>query len=99
MTSGERQVVPGISISREGQATVDPGVADILFDLAIKLEESTKFPVDVQHVLAAIILSVRQQKLAPDTKLSADDSSLTTVLTPCVQSIFRDHDGKVGRDD
>ena len=39
--SGEQQIVPGISISVSGQATVDPILADVLFDLAIKLEEPT----------------------------------------------------------
>jgi hypothetical protein len=37
----DEQVVPGISISPSGQATVDPSLADVLFDLAIKLEEPT----------------------------------------------------------
>ena len=57
--SGEQQIVPGISISVSGQATVDPTLADVLFDLAIKLEEPTNHPVDVQHVLAAIVMAAR----------------------------------------
>jgi hypothetical protein len=34
-----------------------------LFDLAIKLEDSTKLPVDVEHVLAAIVLASRTKSL------------------------------------
>ncbi|MEO2013244.1 MAG: hypothetical protein ABGZ53_02635 [Fuerstiella sp.] len=45
------QVVPGISISPSGQATVDSSLTDVLFDLAIKLEEPTQLPVDVEHIL------------------------------------------------
>ena len=46
----DEQVVPGISISPSGQATVDPSLADVLFDLAIKLEEPTQLPVEVDHL-------------------------------------------------
>jgi hypothetical protein len=98
-TSGEQQIVPGISVSALGQATVDPSLTDVLFDLAIKLEEPTNLPVDVQHVLAAVVLAARSGELAPDTKLSSDDQALAAVLTPHVKSIFADHDGKVGMDD
>ncbi len=55
--STEKQIVPGIFISSSGQATVDPSLANVLFDLAIKLEEPTNLPVDVEHVLAAIVLA------------------------------------------
>ncbi|MCX7407817.1 MAG: hypothetical protein NTZ32_07005 [Planctomycetales bacterium] len=49
MNSDDQQIVPGLSVSTSGQATVDPSIADALFDLAIKLEEATTLPVDVQH--------------------------------------------------
>ena len=61
MTEGEQQVVPGISISSSGQATVDPSLTEVLFDLALKLEEPTNHPVDVQHVLAAIVIGCSQR--------------------------------------
>lgn len=56
MTQGKQQIVPGISISSSGQATVDTSLADVLFNLALKLEKTTNHPVDVQHVLAASTL-------------------------------------------
>jgi len=87
MTEGEQQVVPGISISSSGQATVDPSLADILFDLALKLEEPTNHPVDIQHVLAAIVLAARSGELDPDMKLSSDDQALVAALTPHVISV------------
>ena len=99
MTEGEQQVVPGITISHSGQASVDPSLADVLFDLAIKLEGPTNYPVDVQHVLAAVVLAVRNGDLAPDTKLTSDDQELVAVLTPHVKAVFVNRDGKVGRDD
>ena len=97
--SGERQIVPGISISASGQATVDPSLADVLFDLAVKLEEPTSHPVDVQHVLAAVVLAVRNGDLTPGTKLSAEDIMLVEVLTPHVKTVFDEYDGRLGLDD
>lgn len=99
MTQRERQAVPGISLSASGQATVDPSLADVLFDLAIKLEEPTNLPVDVQHVLAAVVLAARSGELDPDTKLSSDDEALVEVLIPHVKSVFDKYGGEVGRDD
>ena len=99
MTPDEQQVVPGISISASGQATVDPSLADVLFDLALKLEEPTNHPVDVQHVLAAIVMAARSGEIDPDVKLSSDDQALVSVLAPHVKSVFEDYGGKGGRED
>ena len=97
--SGEQQIVPGISVTASGRATVDPSVADVLFDLAIKLEKPTNLPVDVEHVLAAIVLAARRGELDPETCLSSDDPGLITVLIEHVKTVFADYDGKVGLDD
>ena len=99
MTEGEQQVVPGISISSSGQATVDPSLTDVLFDLALKLEEPTNHPVDVQHILAAIVLAARNGELDPDIKLSSDDQALVAALIPHVNSVFEKYGGEVGNED
>lgn len=99
MTGGEQQIVPGISISSTGQATVDPELADVLFDLALALEAPTNQPVDVQHVVAALVLAARNGQLGQETKLSADDQSLVTMLIPHVISVFETFGGSVGKDD
>lgn len=99
MTDGEQQIVPGISISSSGQATIAPSLADVLFDLALKLEEATNHPVDVQHVLAAIVLAARNGELDPDMKLSSDDQALVGALTAHVRSVFEKYGGEVGRED
>ena len=95
----EQQIVPGISVTSLGQATVDPALADVLFDLAIKLEKPTNLPVDVEHVLAAIVLAVRKGELDPNTPLSSDDPALAEVLAGHVRTVFADYHGKVGTDD
>jgi hypothetical protein len=95
----EHQVVPGISVTSSGQATVDPSLAEVLFDLAIQLEEPTNLPVDVEHVLAAIVLAARKRELDPNKFLSSDDPALVQVLVPHVKSVFEQFGGNVGRDD
>ncbi len=95
----EEQIVPGIAVTSSGQATVDPSLTDVLFDLAIKLEEPTNLPVDVEHVLAAIVLAARGGELDPETFLSSDDPALITALIEHVKTVFADYGGKVGSDD
>ncbi len=97
--SGDQQIVPGISVTSSGQATVDPSLAEVLFNLAIKLEEPTNLPVDVQHVLAAIVLAARNGELDPNTPLSSDDPALAEVLVGHVKTVFADYHGKVGMED
>ncbi len=95
----DEHVVPGISISPSGQATVDSSLADVLFDLAIKLEEPTQLPVDVEHILAAIVMAARQGALDPNTRLSSEDPALAAVLINHVKTVFAEYDGKIGMDD
>ena len=96
---GDQQIIPGISVSPKGQATVDPVLADVLFDLAIQLEEITELPVDVQHVLAAIVMAARDGQLNQKTRLSSSDLVLRNLLADHVRAIFTKYDGEVGRDD
>lgn len=97
--SDDQQIVPGISVTSSGQATVDPSLTDVLFDLAIKLEEPTNLPVDVEHVLAAIVLATRSGELDPNKPLSSDDPTLAEILAGHVKTVFTDYGGKVGTDD
>ncbi len=97
--TSDHQIVPGISVTPTGQATVDSSVSDVLFDLALKLEEPTDLPVDVEHVLAAIVLAVRNGELDSNTPLSADDPKLAETLVGHVKTIFEMFDGNVGSDD
>ena len=95
----EQQIVPGISVSVSGQATVDPVMANVLFDLAIELEGPTNLPVDVEHVLAAIVLASRNGELSPDEPLKSNDPALVKVLAVHVKTVFEQFGGDVGMDD
>ena len=99
MSHSDQPVVPGISISAAGQATVDQSMTEVLFELALQLEGPTGHPVDVQHVLAAIVMAARRGALDPATRLSADDPSLLLVLVPHVKTVFAQYGGVVGQDD
>ena len=99
MQNSHQQIVPGISVTSLGQATVDPSLADVLFDLAIELEGATNLPVDVEHVLAAIVLAARNGELDVNTPLSSDDPRLPDILAVHVKAVFADYGGKIGMDD
>ena len=90
--------MPGIVVTPSGQATVDSSLADVLFDLAVKLEEPTNLPVDVEHVLAAIVLAARNGELDANTPLSSNQA-IADILAVHVKTIFADYGGKISEDD
>ena len=95
----DQQIVPGISLSTSGQATVDPALTEVLIDIAIKIDDMSKFPVDVEHVLAAIVMAARSGAIAADTELSSDNEPLISALAQNVETVFEKFGGKVGKDD
>jgi len=97
--ASDRQIVPGIFVTSSGTATVAPSLTAVLFDLAVKLEELTVHPVDVEHVLAAVVLAARQGELDPNTPLSSDDPALVEILEGHVNAVFERFGGKLGTDD
>lgn len=99
MLNSHQQIVPGITVSSSGQATVDPSLADVLFDLALQLEGPTNLPVDIEHVLAAIVLAARNGQLDAQTPLSSDDPALAGILAEHVKTVFEQFGGNVGTDD
>ena len=99
MSSDDQQIVPGLTITPSGQATVAPFLVDVLFDLALKLDETMPYPVDVQHVLAAIVLADRNGQLDSNTRLSSDDPALAAILASHVKTVFEKFGGKLGSDD
>ena len=94
-----KQVAPGIRLFRKGEATIDPGVANVLFDLAIKLEEPADLPVDVEHVLAAVVMLSREGRWDPNVAINASNETLVEMLLPKVKLIFSQFGGQVGADD
>jgi hypothetical protein len=95
----DRQIVPGVVVNSSGQATVDAAFADVLFDLAVQLEEPTRLPVDVEHVLASLVLASRNRELDPNVPLDSSDPALLEILVPHVQTVFKIYGGQVGKDE
>lgn len=86
-------LLPGVIVDERGHATVDASLAPVLCDLAIELQDTVRLPVDVEHVLGAILLAVQSGDLARDTRLSTGDPVLRAVLAKHVGAIFREHGG------
>ena len=95
----QQQIVPGITVEHSGQATIDPALHDILLDLALALEGPTGLPVDIQHIVAAIVLAARQNELNADQPLIGNDPNLIAILMPHVKSVFKLYGGNLGDDD
>ena len=94
-----RQVIQGITLSSRNEATVDPELADDLFDLALKLEESTGLAVDVQHVLAAIVMGSTTGEIPKEESVRTISESRLGILEKQVRIVFSQFGGKVGEDD
>jgi len=108
------QILPGISIDASGHVTVDRQTGELLFDLALQLEDlqledlqledlqledAVSVPVDVEHVLAAIVLAARAGELGVDTSLTKDNANLLEVLRRHLKTVFQRYGGRLGRDD
>ena len=97
--NSNQQIVQGISLSSSGQASVDPQLTNVLIDIAIKIDDDSKFPVDVEHVLAALVLASRAGEIDSATDLANADAKLLSIMALHVETVFQKFGGKVGADD
>ncbi len=97
--SSDQQIVPGLFVTSAGEARDDPSLTEVLFELASELEGPTNLPVDVEHVLAAIVLAVRAGELESTQLLSAEDPVVVVTLVNHVKTVFEQFGGNVGRED
>ena len=91
-------VAEGVTISRDGEVSVDEGLTDTLLDLAETLEARTGRPVDVEHVVAAVVLANRAGKLGSDRRLRTGDDLLLMALAPQIETLFAKYGGVVAED-
>ncbi len=94
-----KQIVPGVTADPSGSVSVDAEMGKILFDVALQLEGAAGYPVDVEHVLAAIILASRSGELDSTTPLSSSDSALVSLLERHIVTVFRHYGRRLGADD
>lgn len=89
------KIVKGITMTPAGEVTVDPKLDDPLCDLAIAFQGPDDRPVDVEHVVAALILASREGKVPADYELKERDKPLQAILRPHINTIFNRYGGQV----
>lgn len=89
------EVVAGVTIDRKGAVTVSAGYQQGLCDIALDLQEETTLPVDVEHVLAALVMAVRDGRLERGADVTHDPNSYRSVLLPYVELVFQRFSGNV----
>ena len=90
-----RVIVQGIRMTPAGEVSVDPKVDDALFDLAVALQGPDDLPVDVEHVVAALIFASRQGQIPNEYQLRERDKALQAILKPHIRTIFQRFGGQV----
>ncbi len=88
----ERVIAVGIRLNESGEVSVDGPAGRALFDLAIALEDATPHPLDVQHVLAAIVLAERDALVDASTRLAAEDLALQRIICDYLPLVFTQYD-------
>ena len=88
-------IVRGILMTPAGEVTVDPKLDEPLCDLAIALQGPDDMPVDVEHVVAALILASRKGEVPSDYELRERDKTLQAILRPHIRTIFHRYGGQV----
>lgn len=99
MTHLPTDLPAGLTIDSSGQATVDKRLGEVLFDLALELEDSVDQPVDVEHVLGAILMGAVVGEIDSQTDLSVDNEPLLVLLRGQLRHLFDQHGGRLGYDE
>jgi len=94
-----RQIIPGIELDDAGRASVDASMGRQLILLAIELESYTSRPVDVQHVLAAIIMAAASGEPVTGESLQKPEPLFMRLLAAHIEQIFQRTGGRVSEDD
>ena len=91
-------ILPGISVDDPGRVSVDAKCGKLLFDLALECEDIVSVPVDVEHVLAALILAVREKGLAVKSEVEMTPSNpvLLDAVRECLPVIFERYGSDLG---
>ncbi len=91
-------IVPGLTMDARGVASVNAPLGELLVDLALQLEDVVSDPVDVEHILAAIVLAARDGELDSQTPLG-EVRGLAEILRRQLLVVFTQHRGRLGADD
>ena len=89
------QIVAGVTIDRQGMVSVEEGFQQELCDVALALQECTPHAVDVEHVLAAVVMAVRDGKLPRNSALKKADGEQNRILSRYVHVLFERYAGEI----
>ena len=90
-------IVEGVTLSKQGVVQVAPELETPLCDLAIELQEDGH-AVDVEHVLAALVMAVRDGRIEAGLSF-AQAAEQRETLARYVEIVFNRHGGQVSPDD
>ena len=89
------QIVEGVTIDRQGTVVVAEGFQKTLCDIALDLQERTPHAVDVEHVLAALVMAVRDGKIPRNSSFSSGDGAQNEILSRYIEVLFTRYGGKI----
>lgn len=89
------QIVVGVTIDRQGVVSVEEGFQQTLCDVALAIQECTPHAVDVEHVLAALVMAVRDGKLLRNSELKSSDGEQNSILSRYVNVLFERYAGEI----
>lgn len=94
MSAKREEIIEGVAIDRRGVVDVDSKLEQPLCDLAIELQSGGR-AVDVEHVLAAIVMAVRDGKAPRGSTLNELAEHHGATLARYVEVLFAQHGGQV----
>ena len=83
------EIVGGVTIDRKGTVVVAEGMQQVLCDLALQLQDQTPHAVDVEHVVAALVMAVRDGKLKRNSCLDEFRESEIDTLQRYIDVLFQ----------
>ncbi|MGI9473672.1 MAG: hypothetical protein ACR2NZ_19170 [Rubripirellula sp.] len=86
--SAGASILPGIVVEPSGQVSVDSTAGKFLIELAIELEDTVPQPVDVEHVLAAIVIAYREGRLKSGPAIAIRDPNLVELVREYLPVVF-----------
>ena len=86
---GPEEIVNGVTIDRQGTVVVGEGMQQVLCELALTLQDQTPHAVDVEHVLAAVVMAVRDGQLARNSSLDSFCKPELDILQRYVDVLFQ----------
>jgi len=92
-------IVEGVTIDRLGTVIVSEGHQQTLRDTAIALQDAIPYPVDVEHVLAALVMASRDGKIPRTATIDSENQEHIRTLSRYIEILFQKHGGKVTGED